>query len=234
MPVTDTAPHPLAARFAQFVAFLLEGIAECGGRRLIAGPLTLRLQVRFNKMARRFAALVAHLAAFGADAPRRAYHRKQPPGATAPQDPAPDPAPDLAQVPAQVPAPALDPDPWRNPLPKWARPAAARRRAPPLSQAVRVPSRRAWLIGLSLNVNGANARLQHLMYDPEMAALLAASPRLVALIRPLCRMLAVEFPHGVLPPRPPRAPRPPRRRRWHPPRRGDLHFLLRMGKPIET
>ena len=218
--MTDAPPHPLAARFAQFVAFLLEGIADCGGRRLIAGPLTLRLQVRFNKMARRFAALVAHLAAFGADAPRRAYHRKQPPPAATPQDPAPPPAP--------------DPDPWQNPLPKWARPAAARRRAPPLSQAVRVPSRRAWLIGLSLNVNGANARLQHLMYDPELASLLAASPRLVALIRPLCRMLAVEFPHGVLPPRPPRAPRPPRRRRWHPPRRGDLHFLLRMGKPIET
>ena len=152
--VTDAPPHPLAARFAQFVAFLLEGIADCGGRRLIAGPLTLRLQVRFNKMARRFAALLAHLAAFGADAPRRAYNRKQPPGAAA-RDPSLD-AP-------QVPAPAQDPDPWHNPLPKWARPAAARRRAPPLSQAVRVPSRRAWLIGLSLNVNGANARLQHLM-----------------------------------------------------------------------
>ena len=220
--MTDAPPHPLAARFAQFVAFLLEGIADCGGRRLIAGPLTLRLQVRFNKMARRFAAMLAHLAEFGADAPRRAYNRKQPPPAATPQDP--------PQVPD--PAPAQDPDPWHNPLPKWARPAAARRRAPPLSQAVRVPSRRAWLIGLSLNVNGANARLQHLMYDPEMASLLAASPRLVALIRPLCRMLAVEFPHGVLPPRPPRAPRPPRRRRWHPPRRGDLHFLLRMGKPL--
>ena len=217
--VTDAAPHPLAARFAQFVAFLLEGIAECGGRRLIAGPLTLRLQVRFNKMARRFAALVAHLAQFGADAPVRAYHRKQPPPAATPQDPSPD--------------PPRDPDPWRNPLPKWARPAAARRTAPPLSQAVRVPSRRAWLAGLSLHVNGAIARLQHLMYEPEMASLLAASPRLVALLRPLCRMLAVEFPHGILPPRPPRAPRPPRRRRWHPPRRGDLHFLLRMGKPIE-
>ena len=199
--VTDAPPHPLAARFAQFVAFLLEGIAECGGRRLIAGPLTLRLQRRFNKMVRRFARLVAHLVAFGADAPRRAYHRKQPPDAAAPAA--------SAQEPPQVPPPAppRDPDPWHNPLPKWARPAAARRPAPPLSQAVRVPSRRAWLMGISLNLNGANARLQHLMYDPEMAALLAASPRLVALIRPLCRMLAVEFPHGVLPPRPPRAPR---------------------------
>ena len=221
--MTDAPPQPLAARFARIVAFLLQGIGECGARRQIAGPLTLRLQVRFNKMVRRFAALLAHLSAFGADAPLRAYHRKQPPPAASPQDPAP--APELPQ------APPRDPDPWHNPLPKWARPAAARRRAPPLSQAVRVPSRSKWLTGLSLNVNCAGSQLQHLMYDPELGALLAASPRLVALLRPLCRMLAVEFRHGILPPRPPRAPRP-HRRRWHPPRRGDLHFLLRMGKPL--
>ena len=79
--VTAPPPHPLVARFAQFVAFLLQGIGECGLRRQIAGPLTFRLERRFNKMARRFAALVAHLAAFGADAPRRAYNRKQPPPA---------------------------------------------------------------------------------------------------------------------------------------------------------
>ena len=224
--VTDAAPHPLAARFAQFVAFLLEGIAECGGRRLIAGPLTLRLQRRFNKMVRRFARLVAHLVAFGADAPVRAYHRKQPPPAAAPE-PAQDPAPESPQIPPR------DPYPRHNPLPKWARPGA-RPPALPLSQAVRVPSRRRWLAGLSLNINCAGSQLQHMLYDPELGPLLAASPRLVALLRPLCRMLAVEFPHGVLPPRPPRAPRKPRRRRWHPPRRGDLHFLLRMGKPLEV
>ena len=228
--VTDAPPQPLAVRFAQIVAFLLQGIGECGLRRQIAGPLTFRLHRRFNKMVRRFAALVAHLAAFGVDAPIRAWHRKQPPGATAPAA--------AAQEPAQVPAPAQlpppDPDPRRNPLPKWARPAAARRSALPLSQAVRVPSRGKWLAGLSLNVNCAGSQLQHLMFDKELGALLAASPRLVALLRPLCRMLAVEFPHGILPPRPPRAPRKPRRRRWHPPRRGDLHFLLRMGKPLEA
>ncbi|MDE2007939.1 MAG: hypothetical protein KGI51_15315, partial [Rhodospirillales bacterium] len=223
--MTDAPPHPLAARFAQFVAFLLEGIGECGIRRQIAGPLTFRLERRFNKMARRFAALVAHLAAFGVDAPRRTCTRKQPPPAAAPPDPAQEPAQAPAQDSAPPQAPPPRPDWLHNPLPKWARPAAARRPAPPLSQAVRVPSRRAWLAGLSLHVNGAIARLQHLMYEPEMASLLAASPRLVALLRPLCRMLAVEFPHGILPPRPPRPPRQPRprRRRWHPPRRGDLH-----------
>jgi hypothetical protein len=188
--VTDAPPHPLASWFADFLAFLLAGIAECGGRRQIAGPLTIRLQRRFNKMARRFAALLAHLAEFGADAPVRAYHRKQPPAATAPQEP--------------------PQDPLQNP----AKPAIPRRHALPLPQAVRVPGRRAWLVGLSINVNCAAGRLQDKMNDPEMAALLAASPRLVALIRPLCRMLGVEFAHGILPPRPPRAPRKPRRRRW--------------------
>ena len=227
VPVTDTPSQPLAVRFAQIVAFLLQGIGECGLRRQIAGPLTFRLHRRFTKMVRRFAALLAHLAQFGADAPRRAYNRKQPPAATAPQEPPQVAAPD----PAQVPPPAADPFPRQNPLPKWARPGA-RPPALPLSQAVRVPSRRRWLAGLSLNINCAGSQLQHLMYDPELGTLLAASPRLVALLRPLCRMLAVEFPHGILPPRPPRAPRP-RRRRWHPPRRADLHFLLRMGKPLE-
>ena len=208
VPVTDAPPHPLASWFAEFLAFLLHGIAECGGRRQIAGPLTIRLQRRFNKMARRFAALLAHLAEFGADAPRRAYHRKQPPAATAPEGPPQDPA---------------------QTLPK---PAVPRRHALPLPQAVRLPSRRAWLVGLSININCAGGRLQDKMNDPEMVALLAASPRLVALLRPLCRMLAVEFAHGILPPPPPRAPRKPRPRRWRVPRRGDLLFLLRMGKPI--
>ena len=203
IPVTDAPPHHLASWFAEFLAFLLHGIAECGGRRQIAGPLTIRLQRRFNKMARRFAALLAHLAEFGADAPRRAWHRKQPPAAAAPQDP--------GQTPAK-PAP--------------------RRHALPLPQAVRLPSRRAWLVGLNININCAGGRLQDKMNDPEMVALLAASPRLVALLRPLCRMLGVEFAQGILPPRPPRAPRQPRRRRWRVPRRGDLLFLLRMGKPI--
>ena len=225
--MTDTPPQPLAVRFAQIVAFLLQGIGECGLRRQIAGPLTFRLHRRFTRMVRRFAALLAHLAKFGADAPLRAYNRKQPPPdaaapAATPQDPPPVPAPE----------PPRDPYPRQNPLPKWARPGA-RPPAPPLSQAVRVPSRAKWLAGLSLNVNCAGSQLQHLMFDRELGALLAASPRLVALLRPLCRMLAVEFPHGILPPRPPRAPRKPRRRRWHPPRRGDLHFLLRMGKPLE-
>ena len=65
-----------------------------------------------------------------------------------------------------------------------------------------------------------------------MRALLAASPRLMALVRPLFHILGVVLPAALQPPKPPRKPRKPRPRRWQPPRRGDLHLLLRMGKPI--
>ena len=211
--MSKPAPHPLAVRFADVVAFLVQGIWEALRRGQIAGPLMCRLRLRLNRMSHRFAVLVAHLATFGVDAPRRTYHRKQPLGPASSQDPAQG---DQAQGgPAQgIPS---------------KRPRVA---APPLSHAVRMPSRRNWLVGISIDINCASGRLQHLMHDPELAALLAVSPRLVALLRPLCRMLCAEFPHGVLPPPPPRKPRAPRRRRWHPPRRGDLLFLLRMGKPL--
>ncbi|MDE2580574.1 MAG: hypothetical protein KGL52_02990 [Rhodospirillales bacterium] len=64
-----------------------------------------------------------------------------------------------------------------------------------------------------------------------MAALRAAVPPLMQMLRPLCRML------GVLPPgEPPRAPRPraPRKKnlRWRPKRRDDLLLQLRMGTPL--
>ena len=211
--MSKSPPHPLAVRFADVVTFLVQSLWEALRRGRISGPLMCRISPRLNRMSRRFAVLVTHLTTFGVDAPPRTYHR-------APR-PAPATAPDAAQdTPAQG-EPAQD-----SP--------AKRRRAlePPLWQAVHVPRRRAWMVGISLDINCANGRLQHLLHDPEFTALLAASPRLVALLRPLCRMLAVAFPHGILPPPPPRAPRAPRRRRWHPPRRADLHFLLRMGKPL--
>jgi hypothetical protein len=200
-------------RFADVVAFLVQGIWEALRRGRISGPLMCRLGRRLNRMSHRFAVLVAHLAKFGVDAPRRTYHRKQPPGPARSQDPSQD-DPAETDPPQDIPS--------RRP----------RVLAPPLWQAVRMPRRRAWLIGISLDINCANGRLQRLLHDPEFTALLAASPRLVALLRPLCRMLAVALPHGILPPPPPRKPRAPRRRRWHPPRRADLLFLLRMGKPL--
>jgi hypothetical protein len=54
------------------------------------------------------------------------------------------------------------------------------------------------------------AQLQHLLADPEMAALVAAAPQAGRVLRPLCRMLGVRPPPGPLaPPSRPRAPAPP-------------------------
>ena len=73
----------------------------------------------------------------------------------------------------------------------------------------RLPKDFAWLVRLA----GSEAvcyggHLAHLLRDPEMVALLAASPQIVRLLRPLCRALGVD--PSLLPPRPPRAARPPR------------------------
>lgn len=66
---------------------------------------------------------------------------------------------------------------------------------------------------------GLRAQLQHVMAQPEMAALLAASPQAVRLLRPLCRALAIG--DDVL--QPGRAPKPvverkPRAKRVRKPR----------------
>ena len=55
-------------------------------------------------------------------------------------------------------------------------------------------------------------QLHDLLTSPDMAALLEAAPQAKAMLRPLCRALAVELPWTVTPPRPPkpRKPRAPR------------------------
>ncbi|HLN08195.1 MAG TPA: hypothetical protein VK281_04440, partial [Xanthobacteraceae bacterium] len=73
------------------------------------------------------------------------------------------------------------------------------RRAPP-APFPRLPHKFAWLVRLVPQAASHGSQLRHLLSEPEMAALLAASPQARRLLRPLCRMLAVE---------PPRAPDPP-------------------------
>ncbi len=71
---------------------------------------------------------------------------------------------------------------------------------PPLSWA-HLPRRPGWLARVvPPPLCPARSQLQHLLADPDMAALLAASPGLRRTLRPLCRMLA-------LPP-PPEPPQP--------------------------
>jgi len=196
-------------------------------RRSLAGPLALRLHARLGKMMQEFAALVAHLAAFGADPPSRAPRRK------------PAPRPDAAASPAQG-APQGAPQDTPQDTPSGA--AVARPESPPRApRAPRLPSNFGWLPGLSTSVAIGASQLRHLLTDPELLALLHTSPALVRMLRPLCWMLGVDLPATVLPPRPAPAeqdgePKPPRRRRrrlWRPPsRRSDMLLLLRMGTPL--
>jgi hypothetical protein len=241
--VTDAPSHPIAARFAQIMAALRAAVAIAAGPPPLAGPLVLRarwplapklavrLHQRLGKMMQAFAALVAQLTAFGADAPPRAPRKK------------PGPHPDAAAAPAADAAPAPPPDPFRNGPRDTQGATAARPASPP--RPARLPGHVGWLAGLSGETAAAASQLRHLLTDPESLALLRASPALVQMLGPLCRMLGVALPAEVLPPPAPAAPdadvaaKPPRRRRrrlWRPPsRRSDMLFLLRMGTPlIET
>ncbi len=72
-----------------------------------------------------------------------------------------------------------------------------------------LPKSRGWLVRLMPEAAASASQLQHLLADPEMAALLAAAPQAGRLLRPLCRMLGVGLPPALrLPPRP-KQPAPP-------------------------
>ncbi len=98
---------------------------------------------------------------------------------------------------------------------RLAAPAARRRhRAAPRPPAPRprLPRGVAWLVRLVPEAAASGAQLQHLLADPEMAALIAAAaPQMRRILGPLCRMLKIRPPPGPLTPSPrPRAPAPPR------------------------
>ncbi len=85
-----------------------------------------------------------------------------------------------------TPARRAPPAPWVPPTP-WAPPAPS----------PRLPYKFAWLVRLVPEAACYGSQLRHLLAEPEMAALLAASPQARRLLRPLCRMLAVAPPQAV-------------------------------------
>ena len=230
--MTDALSHPFARGFAVIMANLRAAIYYVAGRpalneqpmmharRPLAMPLALRLQRRLGKMIQQFDAVFAYVVAFGEDPPQRAPRRKPAPRPDAGAAQSPDVAPGNLPQGVQSTAPGARPD--------------SPKRAP------RLPGQAGWLRSLSSEIACYGGQLQYLVNQPDSLAMLRASPMLVRLIQPLCRMLGVEIPAEVAPPRPPKPPRPPRppraprprKRRWTPPRRGDLLFMLRMGKPI--
>jgi len=111
------------------------------------------------------------------------------------------------------------------------------RPAPRRAAQRKLPHSPAWLLALVPQAAGYGSQLQHLLAEPEFAALVDAAPQMRRLLRPLCRMLGVRRPAApALPPRPaepgagarppagfppPPAPPPPRREEptpLHPPR----------------
>lgn len=96
---------------------------------------------------------------------------------------------------------------------------AARPRALAATPAPAVPAyprRYAWLLAALRHEAGTHTqRLQTLLSNPEIAAIVAATPRAASLLRPLCHMLGVRHPAlrrapRSTPPRPTSAPRTPR------------------------
>ena len=87
-------------------------------------------------------------------------------------------------------------------------PRAPRRQS--LRPRQRLPAGFAWLVRLAPEAAGYGGQLQHLLADPEMAALLAAAPQAGRILRPLCRMLAVPPTPALQPPPDARPPRPQR------------------------
>jgi hypothetical protein len=86
--------------------------------------------------------------------------------------------------------------------------------SPPGKPRPRWPTNFAWLIKmLPYQAACFGSQLQHQFSQPEMMALLEAAPQAGRLLRPLCRMLAIELPSALrLPPRPrkPRKPKSPK------------------------
>jgi hypothetical protein len=80
----------------------------------------------------------------------------------------------------------------------------SRNKSPPRERQPRLPQNFAWLIRLVPEAACFGSQLQHLLSQPEMAALLETAPQAGRLLRPLCRMLAIPVPPALrLPPRPP-------------------------------
>ena len=99
----------------------------------------------------------------------------------------------FAKVVAQLEAGTL-----RPPGPLRSRPGRARPDRPPPE--LRVPNGFGWLVWrIGWQAAGRGSQLEYLLRDPEMQALLAAAPQLAAMLRPLCRMLAIKT-AGLLPP----------------------------------
>ena len=82
-----------------------------------------------------------------------------------------------------------------------AEPAPRLDRVPGVPRPLRLPRGFGWLLRLVPETVGYGGQVQHLLADPEMTALLAASPQARRILRPLCHMLAIKPPPSLRSPR---------------------------------
>ena len=213
-PQYPTKPHPLAERFGIILGLLRKGVADPRARRPLDPPRVLLLWNRLGRLVQRVAALIALATQPGGlvAPPPRVRRKTAPPAERA--APGPDAPTADAPLPGALAAPGAAPAP------------------PSKSARLYFPRRPGWLRTVSIDSAAASSQLQHLLNDPEMAALLAATPALARLLHPLCRMLGVVLPGTPATPARPRAPRPPRPPKWRLRRRADLLRELRMGTPL--
>jgi hypothetical protein len=175
-----------ADRFAQLMALMSEMTAARSHRGGLPGSLIVLLWSRFQRMAGRFAFLVARLEAGVRPRVRRPVAEGAGTGPVIAHS-APHSAPHSAAHSAARPMEL--PDGGFDRLPAW------------------LYRRSGWMAQLVPGIGVCGSRLQSLLDDPAFVALAAASPPIARLLRSLCRMLAVD-PGPALPP-PPRRSRPP-------------------------
>ena len=216
-------PHPIAQRLDVIIEFLRVVVAECGGRRQIPGPLTVRLWMRLGRISVLFAALAAHLTQFGADAPAR--KSPTPRAADAPRKPRRDPA-ERPMRPSDSPLRLPGRFAWLAVMHIRAVAAGSR-----LQHLLSDPETQALL--------AASPRMRKLLHPlcHMLGIKLPPIPRSPRVTNPDADPAAVATADAATdadPESPP--PRPPRRRRrrlWRPPsRRSDMMTLLRMGTPL--
>ena len=96
-----------------------------------------------------------------------------------------------------------------------------------------LPNTFGWLLKLVPDAVGYRSQLEHLLRDPEMAALLAAAPTAMRRpLRSLCRMLGLPpLPTLALPPRPRPPPAPAAKKREKPPPLARSRLGFHKGLP---
>jgi hypothetical protein len=167
-------PSTPADRFALIVEGLCRVVAARHARGL-AGPMIILIWTRLRRAGTRFASLLARFEAGTLPAFARPRRR------------------------AACRASACSADPGED-----GRGAEMERGSPPQGGSAtrsrgagpRLPRGVAWLLRLAPETAGYASQLQYFLADPEVAALLAAAPRMARALRPLCRMLGVELPRS--------------------------------------